>query len=328
MLQRPALPINEKKRLATLCALNILDTQSEERFDRLTRLAAKMFHVPIALVSLVDESRQWFKSHEGLTATETSRDVSFCAHAVFQDTTLVINDALNDSRFADNPLVTGEPHIRFYAGCPIKAPNGLNMGTLCIIDTKPREFCTDDLQSLQDLTAMVERELAAIHLATIDDLTGISNRRGFSLQAKQTLDFCANNTIPASLVFIDLNHFKKINDDYGHLIGNQALKMFANLFKAAFGISNIVARSGGDEFLALIANTKQQDAVKYVHLLAKSIDEFNVNNPLQYKLSFAYGIVEFNPVQPIGLDELISESDRMMYKQKRLIAKESLQMEA
>lgn len=328
MLQRPALPINEKERLATLCALNILDTQSEERFDRLTRLAAKMFHVPIALVSLIDESRQWFKSHEGLGVTETSRDISFCGHAILQETPLVINNALNDSRVADNPLVTGEPHIRFYAGCPIKAPNGLNMGTLCIIDTKPREFCTDDLQSLQDLAAMVERELAAIHLATIDDLTGISNRRGFNLQAKQTLDFCANNTIPASLVFIDLNHFKKINDNYGHLIGNQALKTFAHIFKAAAGTSDIVARSGGDEFLALLPNAKEQHAAMFVEQLRKSINEFNVINPLQYKLSFAYGIVEFNPAQPMGLHELISESDHMMYKQKRSIAKESLQTEA
>jgi diguanylate cyclase (GGDEF)-like protein len=328
MLQRPALPINEKKRLDALSALNILDTQSEERFDRLTRLAAKMFHVPIALVSLIDESRQWFKSREGLAVTETSREVSFCGHTILQDKPLVIKDVMSDLRFADNPLVTGEPHIRFYAGCQIKAPNGLSIGTLCIIDTKPKDFSDDDLESLQDLATMVERELAAIHLATIDDLTGISNRRGFSLQAEKTLHLCVNNTIPASLVFIDLNNFKRINDKYGHLVGNHALKTFAHIFKAAAGTSDNVARSGGDEFLALLPNAKEQHAVMFVEKLKKSINEFNVINSPQYKLSFAYGIAEFNPAKPMGLHELISESDRMMYKQKRSIAKESLQTEA
>ena len=323
MLQRPALPINEKKRLEALRALHILDTQSEERFDRLTRLAAKMFSVPIALVSLIDESRQWFKSHEGLTVTETSRDVSFCAHAILQDKPLVINDVLSDSRFADNPLVNGEPHIRFYAGCQIKAPNGLSIGTLCIIDTKPKDFSDDDLESLKDLATMVECELAAIHLATIDDLTGISNRRGFSLKAEKTLHLCVNNTIPASLVFIDLNNFKRINDKYGHQVGNHALKTFAHIFKAAAGTSDIVARSGGDEFLALLPNAKEQHAAMFVEQLRKSINEFNVINPLQYKLSFAYGIVEFNPAQPMGLHELISESDHMMYKQKQSVPQQS-----
>ncbi len=328
MLQRPALPINEKKRLEALRALQILDTQSEERFDGLTRLAAKMFHVPIALVSLIDESRQWFKSREGLAVTETSREVSFCGHTILQDQAFIVNDALTDLRFADNPLVTGEPHIRFYAGCPLKAPNGLNIGTLCIIDTKPRDFCADDLQSLQDLAAMVERELAAIHLATIDDLTGISNRRGFSSQAEQSLQFYTSMSIPTSLVFIDLNNFKRINDKYGHMVGNHALKTFANFFKQAGGTSDIIARSGGGEFLALLANAKQQHAIMFVDQLTKSINEFNVINPMRYKLSFAYGIVEFNPAQPIGLEELISESDRMMYKQKQSIAKEFLQMKA
>jgi GAF domain-containing protein len=132
-LQRPALPINEKKRLEALSALQILDTQSEERFDRLTRLAAKMFHVPIALVSLIDESRQWFKSREGLAVTETSREVSFCGHTILQDQAFIVNDTLTDLRFADNPLVTGEPHIRFYAGCPLKAPNGLNIGRFVLL---------------------------------------------------------------------------------------------------------------------------------------------------------------------------------------------------
>lgn len=322
-MQRPDLPSNEEKRLEALNLLNILDSEPEERFDRLTRLAKKMFDVPISLVSLVDKNRQWFKSHDGLDDTETSRDVSFCAHAILHDKPFIVNDTLSDARFADNPLVTGEPHIRFYAGCPLKAPNGLNVGTLCIIDNKPRDFCADDLVALQDLVTLVERELAAIHLATIDDLTGISNRRGFTLLAEQILRFSHARAMPISLVFMDLNNFKQINDQFGHAIGNHALKTFAQLLQTASGKSDLLARSGGDEFLALLADAKQQHAVAFIDRLLSAINQCNATNQFQYKLSFAYGIVESNPMQPAGLHELISESDRQMYKQKQSVAQET-----
>src|SRR4051812_22533156 len=123
MLAAPK-PENESARVATLRTLRILDTPPEERFDRLTRLARYMFDIPIALVSLVDENRQWFKSCAGLEARETTRDVSFCAHAILNDDILLIPDARADSRFHDNPLVTGEPRIRFYAGQPLAITNG------------------------------------------------------------------------------------------------------------------------------------------------------------------------------------------------------------
>lgn len=136
-MQIPAKPADEPARLDALRALNILDTSPEERFDRLTRLAKRLFDVPIALVSLVDVDRQWFKSCVGLDASETPRDISFCGHAIVGDEILMIRDTLVDERFHDNPLVTGAPHIRFYAGCPLRVPNGSKIGTLCLIDADP-----------------------------------------------------------------------------------------------------------------------------------------------------------------------------------------------
>lgn len=163
-MQTPPKPINEAERLATLHALKILDTPPEERFDRLTRLATRTFRVPIALISLIDEDRQWFKSCQGLPILETSRDISFCGHAILQEKPTVIPDALLDPRFCDNPLVVGPPYIRFYAGQPLHAPNGLKLGTLCIIDQEPRQFEEDDLSALKDLGALVEEELAITSL--------------------------------------------------------------------------------------------------------------------------------------------------------------------
>lgn len=167
---------DEVRRLQALCSLGILDMPPSERFDRLTRLAARLFQVPISLVSLVEADRQWFKSSVGVAATETPREQSFCAHAILDDGVTVVPDATQDSRFRDNPLVTGEPEIRFYAGCPIRSVDGLPLGTLCIVDSRPRDFDPDDVRALRDLGEIVEQEIRTLSLSTIDELTGLTNR--------------------------------------------------------------------------------------------------------------------------------------------------------
>lgn len=153
------LPRNEARRLQALHSLLILDTPPEERFDRISAFAAQEFDVPIALVSLVDQDRQWFKSNFGLEVCETPRDVSFCGHAITQSEALVVPDALRDPRFADNPLVTGHPFIRFYAGAGLRLPYGQVVGTLCILDRRPREFDRLDVAILGGLRDLVVEEL-------------------------------------------------------------------------------------------------------------------------------------------------------------------------
>lgn len=161
----PSTPADEAQRTATLRNLHILDTPAEERFDRITRIAQRVLGVPIALVSLVDSNRQWFKSCQGLAASETPRGISFCGHAILDDAPLIIGDALSDPRFADNPLVTGEPRIRFYAGHPLKHSNGSRLGTLCVIDRRPREMSAADLAALADLAAWAEEELNVLNMS-------------------------------------------------------------------------------------------------------------------------------------------------------------------
>lgn len=146
-------------RLQALCSLGVLDTPPEQRFDRFTRLAAAALQTPIALVSLVDQSRQWFKSRLGLQAMQTSRDIAFCSHTVSQRTLLVVEDASADPRFAGNPLVAGEPFIRFYAGAPLFSRDGHALGSLAVIDKVPRSIDEAGRQILLDLAALVEDEL-------------------------------------------------------------------------------------------------------------------------------------------------------------------------
>lgn len=161
----PAIPSDEAERVSTLRNLLILDTPPEERFDTITAYAQSQFNVPIALVSLVDTDRQWFKSACGLDAAETSREISFCGHAVLHDEIFEIPDATRDERFADNPLVTGAPAIRFYAGAPLKMDNGHRVGTLCLISPRARHLDDWERHHLTALARLVSMELQGMSAA-------------------------------------------------------------------------------------------------------------------------------------------------------------------
>lgn len=158
-MQIAGLPDNEAARLATLHSSGILDTPREYRFDRYTRIAARLFDMPIALISLVDSDRQWFKSAEGFDGVETPRHISFCGHAILGDGVFEVQNTRRDPRFRSNPLVIEQPHIRFYAGAPLETRNGHKLGTLCIIDRVPRRLCEDDKTMLKDLADMVAAEI-------------------------------------------------------------------------------------------------------------------------------------------------------------------------
>ena len=158
-MQAPDLPANEEDRIATLQSLNILDTPRHDRFDRYTRISTRIFDMPIAIISLVDRYRQWFKSTAGLEVDETPRDISFCGHAILGDGVFEIRNTRRDSRFRDNPLVLEQPHIRFYAGAPLEAPNGHKLGTLCLIDRVPRRLSDEEKTMLKNLADMVVGEM-------------------------------------------------------------------------------------------------------------------------------------------------------------------------
>lgn len=157
---KPApIPSDESDRLAELKALNILDTPREPRFDRITELVADVFDVPMVFLTLVDGDRQWFKSTYGINVDATPRDVGFCAHAMLEPHPMVVPNATKDGRFADNPFVTGEFHLRFYAGVPLHGPKGKGIGALALVDTKPREFSPKQLKQLERFAAIVEGEI-------------------------------------------------------------------------------------------------------------------------------------------------------------------------
>lgn len=316
-MKRPDIPLNEAERLHALRALQILDSSHEERFDRVTRLARRLFGVPISLVSLIDEDRQWFKSAQGLEVSETSREVSFCGHAINQAGLFIVPNVLNDERFFDNPLVTDAPNIRFYAGYVLKVRQGINIGTLCLIDSKPREMDEEDQQLLQDLGEMIEQEIKSIQLATLDELTMISNRRGFMTLVDHSLKVCRRNKLPISIVLFDLNKFKMINDSYGHHEGDFALVSFAQIMIDSFRDCDVIARLGGDEFVVMLLDS-DEDRIGVV------LDRFNVATAAAnktfdkpYQIEYSVGVAHFQHDTDEPIEKMIQVADDAMFENKK-----------
>jgi diguanylate cyclase (GGDEF)-like protein len=195
--------------------------------------------------------------------------------------------------------------------------NGSKLGTLCIIDQKPRRLSEQDLEALKDLASMVERELAAVQLATLDELTDITNRRGFMMLAQHSLNLSRRQGIPASLVFFDLNEFKLINDKFGHAEGDRALIAFADQMKNAFRNSDLFARLGGDEFVVLLTNTSKKIAENIIAKFQQSLEEYSQEVNRGYNISFSHGIVEFSPDKHHTVEALLADGDWLMYEHKR-----------
>jgi diguanylate cyclase (GGDEF)-like protein len=315
-MQIPPTPISESSRIATLRLLNILDTEPEERFDRLTRMARRIFSVPIALICLVDSNRQWFKSCMGLEIRETSRNSSFCAHAILGEGVFLIPDTLLDERFADNPLVIADPHIRFYAGYPLKI-GAENLGTMCIIDDKPRLFGPEEQQILKDVAEMAEQEIAALQLAITDDLTSLSNRRGFEALAQHTLNICRRMGKPATLLYFDLDRFKRINDTHGHAEGDCALRVFARSLLAVLRNSDVIGRLGGDEFGVLLTGAHSASAKIVVSRVKAWIAAEEAAGGRDYEIQFSVGQIEYDNAVHHSIADMLSVADAAMYENKR-----------
>ena len=309
------IPLDETKRLKALTTLCVLDTLPEERFDRVARLACRTFGVPIALVSIVDRDRQWFKSHPGIDRSESARSNAFCGHAIHREDAFVVRDALNDARFADAPLLLGERPMRFCAGRALHGPDGSRVGSFCVVDSKPRAFSAEDVALLADLAAMIDRELALLEGASTDELTHLCNRRGFNLVAAHVLALCRRHRLPAAAVAIDLDNFKSVNDRHGHKAGDEVLRLFAKMLHATFRGSDVLARLGGDEFAILCGGTSAERLSVMVRRLRVVFAESALarSHPT---LAWSAGLANFDSASADDIDELLRAADAQMYAAK------------
>jgi diguanylate cyclase (GGDEF)-like protein len=326
---------DEQVRLESLRKLNIVDTPLEERFERITRLTKRLLCVKIAAISLVESDRQWFKSIQGCSTTETSRDISFCGHAILTDEIFVVEDADNDERFKNNPLVLGEPFVKFYAGCPVKTDNGSRVGMLCVNDDKPRQLDLDDAQTLRDLAGLVETELRSASASAVqasliaevssqrrrgltDELTRLWNRAGVLEIARLAHQEAATGKCAYAIAMIDLDGFKPINDTMGHAAGDEVLRVAAGRMLGTIRDTDVVGRLGGDEFLLVLSPCKNQNEAI---LIAERVrvrlcaDSIRTGSGLAM-VKASVGVILVEPGTTATLAEVINEADSAMYESK------------
>jgi len=291
--------------------------------------------VQIASFVLLDADRQFFKSIEGLTATETSRRDSFCAHLVASDDdSLYVGDAKQDPRFHDNPLVTGAPGISFYAGCPVRSPDGQRIGALCAIDGNPRDLSDDELQMLKDFASMVETELkaetmkdtqarliseldAAHRIALIDSLTRIWNRAGITELLKRECAEAARRKSSLGLVMCDIDHFKKVNDTHGHPVGDEVIREVARRLLGALRTEDAIGRIGGEEFLIVLPNCAPESLFATVERIrAKLIAEPVKTMAGDLNITMSFGALSVVPEKSAETDPLVKRADDALYKAK------------
>lgn len=333
---KPPLPTDEEDRLKALYSYQLLDTESEQEYDDIVMLAAQICGTPIANISLIDKNRQWLKAKIGLDGRETSRDVAFCAYTIHNKDggSMVVNDALEDERFAQNPLVTGDPNIRFYAGAPLITPDNFALGALCVIDSEPRQITDEQLKALEALARQVtlkfelrrtSSQLAAANselqnLSLTDDLTGLYNRRGFMFHAEQQLKLFRSRRTDGEglwLMMLDLDGLKKINDTYGHEEGSFAIKKAGEILRGNLREADIVARFGGDEFVAMMINVADSGSDKIHERIEKSLTDYNETNEKPYPVAASCGMTEILFDDDSSIEEIIREADALMYIQKR-----------
>jgi diguanylate cyclase (GGDEF)-like protein len=333
-MNAPDTPKNEAQRMSALRSLLVLDTPAEERFDRITRMARKLLGTEIALVSLIDSDRQWFKSAQGLAAPETGRDISFCGHAILGEDAFVVCDARDDPRFSDNPLVVGDPSIRLYAGQPLHAPDGHRVGTLCVIDREPRSLDSEDLRTLKDLAVTVERELEARALsasevvlrqelqetkeaARTDPLTRVWNRGAIMRLLDLELRRARQAGEGVGVAMVDLDHFKHINDTFGHPGGDEVLRVASDRMRSSLRQHDSVGRYGGEEFLIVMTDCDRQNSAQVAERVRHSLASSSVELPAgPCPVSTSIGVWQGVPGPDDSPARVIAAADAALYRAK------------
>jgi diguanylate cyclase (GGDEF)-like protein len=321
-------------RIANIHSLHLFYTPLEERFERITRLARRTLQVPVAAITLLNDEKQWFKSVAGWSVSELPRETSFCKHTIQGSELLTITDTREDRRTAGSPLVGSAPHFRAYAGFPLVDEHGAPAGTFCVFDTKPRVFSEADKQALVDLGSMAQREvlsdrLSAAHSALttklsvarreamMDPLTRLWNRRGASVLLKAALEIADRDGTPLTLALLDLDNFKRINDTYGHQIGDEVLRKLGARLTAALRAADIVCRIGGDEFLVVMADTDAGTAARVAERIRRAVTETSVpTREGALPISISVGCMVRAPHDKHPVDTLLERADKALLDSK------------
>lgn len=329
----------EAERQSALDALRITDSLPEPTYDAVVQLASVVCGTPIALISLISRDRQWFKARLGLAVEETPRRFAFCDHAIRTPETLMeVRDATADPRFRDNPLVTGDPNIRFYAGHPLVDSTGHALGTVCVIDRVPRQLDRAQREglaalaevvsgllearrsSLQAERALADREFAyrclqryRSHLENRlaqDNLTGLLTRAETERRSREYAE--ANVVAPFAMAVVDVDHFKRVNDVHGHAAGDIALKQVGQAINSHVSADDIAGRYGGEEFLLVLGHGSREDMLATLERVRASVEALQLPFPLTVSIGAAFGARGQDTVEA-----MFNRADAALYRAKQ-----------
>jgi diguanylate cyclase (GGDEF)-like protein len=303
-------------RREALRGYDVLESEPEESFDRLTRLAQAALQTPIALISLVDRDRQWVKSHMGIEYEPGSAGTPFCAEAIRGDGPLIVPDARSDQRFSDTALVR-DAGIRSYVGVPLRLPEGYNIGTLCAMDRSPRAVTPGELSMLQDLAGLAVDELELRKLATTDSLTGALTRRGLAAETARETARARRYCREIGCVVFDVDGFKAINDAHGHAAGDIVLQRLVRICRRELRATDVVGRLGGEEFAVVLPETPLAGALITAERIRHAFAEAPVrlvSDKTQVTASF--GVTEWS-ADDNDFTEVLQRADAAVYEAKR-----------
>lgn len=309
---------DEATRIRVLRSYDILDTPPEERFDNLVMLAQLVAGVPMAAVSLIDENRLWLKSKIGLNCTELPRSVTFCQYTIETQGPVVVPDATTDVRFQDNPLVTGDPNVRFYAGLPLLTREDAILGALFVFDTVARPGLNPtEFSSLYALSRIVVDAIELRSLATYDSLTRVLANGPFRQAAKRRLDHRNRYDRTFSIIALDIDHFKRVNDTYGHAAGDVVLREVASMLRSEARSSDLVGRIGGEEFAFALPETSGDTALELAERLRARLSERILSTgsgPMRVTASL--GIAESRQTDR-SFEDTLARADQALYRSKQ-----------
>jgi len=308
---------DEEGRQRALDRYDILDSEAEKPFETVVNLVQNTLQVPMCAVSLIDRDRQWFKARRGLEVSETSRNVSFCTHTIERGEPLIVRDATKEPLFKDNPLVTGAPHIRAYLGVPLMTPDGYNLGSLCAIDNKPREFPPHEVNILKSFAKIVMDQLELRQIASRDSLTGALARRAWVEKAEEELKRTRRYGHALSFAMFDIDHFKRVNDTHGHREGDRVIQSLADCAMDEMREQDIFGRFGGEEFVLMMPETAIDGARELVERIRTGFADNPVKTSkgVEIRCTVSAGIAELAELET--LETVLTRADGCLYAAKR-----------
>lgn len=309
---------DEPGRLAALRRYEILDTPAEAPFDRVVDLLRSVLAVPMGAVSFIDAQREWMKASAGPLPRQLAREHSFSIEAIRQMRPMAVSDAREDGRFAQNPLLVGETHVRSYLGVPLTTPDGYNIGALCVYDQETRPFDSREASILEKFAEIVLEQLDLRQIASQDALTGALSRRAFTAEAEKEFVRAHRYERPSALVMLDVDRFKDLNARHGYPAGDAVLVAIANAVMSNMRKTDIFGRIGGEEFALMLPETDADAARDAAERIRSAIESTIVDTGRgDVRATVSLGVAPM-PARPVGVAGWLSEAEIALYEAKRL----------